>query len=297
MKFHRLSSIVHRLFSKRFSWLWVIIFLGVAGCTPVESEPLMVTRPPQAATQVVTETAVVNTATPSPTTAVFPLTATPPATPAPDATPTSTRLPRVSVFEPPTRIYLPTITPYPFERPAGCFPPDEQPENYPADYKDRWKACTDLRSSPDGEWTAVLVGPDFCGFNVGLYHGPTGDFTIYEYGGAKYYEFLSDNRLLIAWGSCSNSVLDILDPVSGEADRLGNGSMPRAWNEARTAFISIFGGWTVNYNFAVYSVETNRALARGELASNGLIFWIEDPTYILYEVGDYTLHQTPDYSE
>lgn len=289
----KVKLVMVRLAVRQLIGLLCFLSVGaIVSCTPAESQPsLTATHPVE-----VTETAVLATATMIPTTAVFPLTATPPPTTSPDATPTPTQFPRVSVSEPPTRIYLPTSTPYPFERPAACFPPAERPENYPEDYKMRWKACTDLLTSPDGEWTAVLVGPDFCGFNVGLYHGPTEEFTIYEYGGAKYYEFLSDNRLLVQFGSCSNAWMDILDPVTGESVRLGDsGFAPSAWNEARTTFITIIGGWEVNNYFAVYNVETNRTLFRGALDPNGLVFWIEDPTYLLYEVGDYTLHYSSEY--
>ena len=90
--------------------------------------------------------------------------------------------------------------------------------------------------------------------------------------------------------------MDILDPVTGESVHLGDsGFAPRTWNEARTTFITVIGGWEVNNYFAVYSVEADRALFRGELDASGLVFWIEDPAYVLYEVGDYTLHYSSEY--
>ena len=148
------------------------VVIGIAGCVPVESEPIAATD-----SDVISETAVLPNAaiiTMIPTTAVFPQTTTPSPTTAPDATTTPTSLLAVLTIIPPTRIFM-TPTPYPFERPAACFPPAERPENYPENYEQHWKACTDLLYSPNREWIAMLIGLDTCSTDIALYHHSSGD--------------------------------------------------------------------------------------------------------------------------
>jgi hypothetical protein len=190
----------------------VFILVALAGCnaSPETAEPISATRLTHTPVHTTIEaSATIGASSPPVHTATSTITPTPvpptrraTTTPTPPAIPTETPLALGIAIDD-------------FRRPAGCFPPTDWPDDAP------WQRCSGPELSPDGQWIAVLLGPDTCGAGLALLEQGTEELWGTDFLAVHWFSFLPDGRLLIAQGSCSNSEITLFDLQTQETRALG----------------------------------------------------------------------------